>query len=232
MAKITPIHSVLVAFLCVAFGSVSQAQANTSWCRPTTAPHITVIPSTENISYNFTLSEKQLNAFSIDTKNPYGGNIISDVGGLMKGGIQTEQKMTFGTMTNNDTSEVCYWFNTIDVKIHISPIIYIADKFPKGSCKFNAIMEHEKKHVVVDREIVNKYAVIIGNRLKSEISSARIYGPVAKSKESLLGDKMRGKMKEILDDITKQMSAERQQRQQAVDSLEEYERVNNLCKEK
>ncbi len=231
MGRIYSLHSVFVILFCIFCAYATQTNAASSWCRPNTAPRITVIPSTENITYNYTLSEKQLNGFSIDTKNPYAGNIISDVGGLMKGGIQTEQKMSFGTMTNQKTNEICYWYNTVDVKIHISPTIYIANKFPRGSCMFNAILEHEKKHVVVDREIVNKYAIIIGKTLKDEIAAARIYGPVSKSKESLLGDKMRGRMKEILDNTTKQMSAERQKRQQAVDSLQEYERVNRSCKE-
>lgn len=230
MARIYSLLVTIIPLSFVAALTLSSAYAAPSWCHPNIAPRITIKPSTDNISYNYTLSEKQLNNFSVDTKNPYGGNVITDVGGLMKGGIQTEQKMTFGTITNRNTDEVCYWYNTIDVTIHISPTIYIASKYPKGSCMFNAIMKHEERHVIVDREIVNKYAAIIGKTLKDEISSARIYGPVAESKESLLGDKMRERMKQILDNTTRQMSAERQKRQQEVDSLTEYERVNHLCK--
>ncbi len=231
MARIYSLRTTLIVLFCIVVTPITTTYAAPSWCQPNVAPRITIKPSTDNISYNYTLSEKQLNSFSIDTKNPYGGNVITDVGGLMKGGIQTEQKMTFGTMANRNTREVCYWYNTIDVKIHISPTIYIANKFPKGSCMFNAIMQHEEKHVIVDREIVNKYAIIIGKALKDEIAAARIYGPVADTKESLLGDKMRGRMKQILDTTTRQMSAERQKRQQEVDSLKEYERVNHQCKQ-
>lgn len=214
------------------FAFLSPVHAAGNWCNPDSAPVITISPFTDRISYNFNLSEKELNGFSVDTINPYGNNVITDVGGLMKGGIETEQQMKFGTLTNRSTGQVCYWYTSVDVSIHINPTIYVAREFPKDSCMHNAILAHEQQHVIVDREIVNKYAGILGNAIKEEISSRRIYGPVPVSQEPAIASQMKSRMQSILKQVTNQMSAERKARQQKVDSLSEYERVNHLCKGK
>lgn len=208
-----------------------RAQAdNSNWCTPNTVPEVNIHTSTNDITYDFSKSKKQLDQFSTDTINPYGPEVITDVGGLMKGGIQAAQKMKFGTVTNQRTREICYWYNTIDVNIHIKPTIYIANDYPRGSCMHKAIMAHEEKHIIVDREIVNKYALLVGEALKKEMTTARIYGPVHVTQGAAIESQIKTRMQTILKYYTDQMSAERRSRQQQVDSLSEYERVNNLCK--
>ncbi len=218
----------LLFITCLLFPKLSLA-ADKNWCAPNSAPIINVHTSTDQVFYNFTLSEKQLNGFSVSTVNPYASNIITDVGGLMKGGIQTQQKMSFGTMTNPNVGQVCYWHSDMDIYLHIKPTIYVASDFPKGSCMHAAILEHEHKHVIVDREIVNKYAALIGQALREDIHRYRIFGPVPISQEQALAAQMKQRMQTILTSYTTQMATERRKRQQQIDSLSEYERVNNLC---
>ena len=96
---------------------------------------------------------------------------------------------------------------------------------------FNAIMEHEQKHVMVDREIVNKYAKLMGQAIRDDITTHRIYGPVPISQQQSLNQQLNTRMETLLNHFTNQMSTERRKRQQAVDSLNEYERINHLCPE-
>lgn len=211
------------------FVPVEAAFAKSSWCQMTKAPVVNIRASTDKISYNFTTSEKSLNGFDVDTINPYGKNVITDVGGLMKGGIETSQSMRFSTLTNPRLREVCYWYDTVDVNIHINPTIYIASEFPQGSCMHNAIMEHEQKHVTVDREMVNKYAQLIGNAIKAETDRQPIYGPVPLAQEKAIEAAIKSKMQSIVTNLIAQMDQERKTRQQVVDNLSEYQRVNALC---
>lgn len=213
------------------FVPAAGAFAQSSWCQMNKAPVVNIRASTDKISYNFTTSEKSLNGFDVDTVNPYGKNVITDVGGLMKGGIETSQSMRFSTLTNPRLKEVCYWYDTVDVNIHINPTIYIASEFPERSCMHKAIMEHEQKHVTVDREMVNKYAQLIGNAIKAETDRQPIYGPVPLAQEKAIEEAIKGKMKSIVTSLTAQMDEERRVRQQAVDNLSEYQRVNSLCPE-
>ena len=213
---------------CLIWISATEARAD-EWCVPTTAPSITVRPSTDDISYNFSLSKKQLDHFDITTVSPYANNVITDVGGLMKGGIETQQKMNFGILTNQTTGQVCFWHDSIDVFIHIKPTIYVASEFPEGSCMHNAILEHEQKHVTVDREIVNKYAQLIGSALQADVARYRIYGPAPLSQQPALESQLKTRIQSLIGMYTTQMSDERRNRQQQIDNLGEYERVNHMC---
>lgn len=217
----------LLWLILLAFPTIVSAADN--WCTPPKSPIINIKTSTDNISYDFSKSEKQLNQFSITTVSPYASNVITDVGGLMKGGIETSQQMSFGTMTNPNTNQMCFWYDRIDVLIHIRPTIFVARDFPKGTCMHNSILEHEHKHVIVDREIVNKYAGLIGQAIRDDVSRYRLFGPypVPQSQANLQQVKLR--MQNILKTYSSQMSSERKARQQQVDSLSEYERVNKSC---
>jgi hypothetical protein len=98
---------------------------------------------------------------------------------------------------------------------------------------YAAIMEHEKKHIQVDRAIINKYSAMIGKGVTEAMNRiGYAHGPYKLShldvQQNLLNDKINAIIKRYADAMT----AERQTLQQQVDSLAEYERVNNLCKGK
>ncbi len=200
------------------------------WCRSVQFPQINIKTSTDQVRYDFSKSEKNLNNFSVDTVNPYGKSVITDVGGLMQGGISASQSMRYGTKTDTRTNEICYWYTGIDVSLHINPTIYVANEFPQGTCKHNAILAHEQQHVMIDREIVNKYAKIIGDALNSEVRKQSVFGPLPLAQQGQLEDYLKKNMQNILTIYTQKMNDERKQRQQALDNLKEYERINHMCK--
>ncbi len=220
----------LSIILPLAFLGVQQSAQADNWCNPPTAPSINIRTSTDQIGYDFSKSEKQLNNFNITTVNPYASNVITDVGGLMKGGIETQQKMSFGTMTNGRTNQMCFWHDSIDILLHIKPTIFIANEFPPGTCMHDSIMGHEQKHIQVDREIVNKYAAIIGEAFQNDVRQYRVFGPFPVSNQQAALEQVKTRLQNLLRYYTNQMSAERKTRQQQIDNLAEYERVNKSCK--
>ena len=147
----------------------------------------------------------------------------------MKGGIETQQRMNLGILTNQTTGQVCFWHDSIDVFIHIKPTIYVAREFPEGSCMHRAILEHEMKHVTIDREIVNKYAQLIGSALQEDVARYRIYGPVPLTQQAALESQLKARIYSLIGMYTTQMSEERRNLQQQIDNLGEYERVNHSC---
>lgn len=207
----------------------ATADANGAWCKASRAPRVHIDTSTDQISWDFTKSEKQLNKFEIDTVNPYGSNVITDVGGLMQGGIELKESMRLSTLTHKGLNQICYWYDTITVSLHIKPTIFIAKEFPRNTCRHNAIKQHELTHVKVDREIVNKYASLIGKAMQQELDRQFVYGPYMVSQSGQVEAYLKGRIENILKSYSKKMDEERKTRQQAVDSLKEYERVNNLC---
>ncbi|MFA7276908.1 MAG: hypothetical protein WC043_08905 [Pseudobdellovibrionaceae bacterium] len=213
-------------------GAGKTTHAAESWCKTSNLPKINIKTSTNNITYNYSKSEKDLNQFTISTVNPYGDNVITDVGGLMQGGIETTQNMNYGTLTNRISGQVCYWINSIDVLVHISPTIYIASNFPQGSCMHTAIMNHEQKHIVTDRLVVNKYAQQMGAALQQAVNTQYVFGPVPAGQQADLQKAIGAQLQAVLKTQMDAMKTERMQRQQAIDSLSEYESVQRQCKNK
>ena len=205
-------------------------RVTSSWCRVVRPPQVSIRTDTDRINWVFNIPQNKLNSFEVDTINPYGNSIHTDVGGLMKGGIGMLQTMRFNTVTNNMYKQSCIFYDTITVKLKIEPSIYIASEYPPGSCKHNAIKEHELKHINMDRQIVNKYAQIVGRAIKAEIDSRSLYGPISIAQETSIRELMRTRMETILRKVNDQMETERRSRQQAIDNINEYERVNSLCR--
>lgn len=225
----------LTVFACLGAGTAFAQQEKQiditnvkSWCRTEKAPRLDIKPATARIKYDHTKTKSQLNGFEVDTVNPYGTKVHTDVGGLMKGGIETGYDITMGSIRTSDNRS-CAWYDSITVDINITPTIFIARDYKKGSCMYNAVLEHENKHIAVDRKLVNTYAQQISKALQAELARQTVYGPVATAEEKALQDQMYARIAGIMKKQMAILNTERLKRQQQVDSLEEYNRVNALC---
>ena len=126
---------------------------------------------------------------------------------------------------------MCIWYDKIDLKIEISPEIVIAKEVAEDPCRYKVTKEHELKHVMVDRKIVNKYAKTMGQKLFDGLKSRGfMVGPVKAERAQAVAQRMQETVGQLIEWEYKKMEIERAEKQQAVDSLEEYERVGNACK--
>lgn len=199
-------------------------------CRHNIAPKIKVSPQQTAIQYDYSKSKDALGEFEIDTISPYGPQHKTHVGGLMAGEISIEQRVEFTNETYERQGVGCVHIKSVTVKIKIDPTIYIASEFKKGSCKFNAIMVHEKKHVRVDQKIVNKYANLIGNDLKRTIKNKGVkFGPMRISEIDALQQDIQEALSNALTKRRDQMNEERSWDQQAIDTKEEYDAIAAQC---
>gem|GEM_PF-5649117 len=58
----------------------------------------------------------------------------------------------------NFGSNVCLWLETLNLAVSLPVDMYVAKEYPMGSCKYNVIFVHEKKHVDSYYEILDKHA--------------------------------------------------------------------------
>ncbi|MDP9128105.1 MAG: hypothetical protein M3N08_07605 [Pseudomonadota bacterium] len=105
-------------------------------------------------------------------------------------------------------------------------VIYIAKEIPEGSCGFNEIMEHERKHIAVNKQILKDFVPVIEERLNEYLKLNNTF------RQEKLGEAVgvvRQKTQAILDDVGEDMIRENQRRQGAVDSPSEYRRITASC---
>lgn len=191
---------------------------------------INIVPHTAEVQYDYSQSLRDIQNYQTDTVDPYGFHGQTVTQGFMKGQIGLEQKIRFGQSKNPRYGYACVWYHDITVNIHIDPKIVIARELYHDPCMRRAIINHELKHVRVDREIVNKYAKSMGNKLMSALKSRGFSaGPFDLSRLPEVQSKMQRVVHQVLELEYQKLGIERQERQRAVDSRAEYDSVDQEC---
>ncbi len=219
----------LIPFMVFMFYVFSMGHVHALDCPAQKAGKVSVSWKSDPIRYDFTKSQRQMDAMENDTVSPYARDAKTHVGGLMKGGIALESRIMTSALGYERARKICQWIDEVRLDLRIDPKIYITREHRKGSCKHNAIMEHEMKHVYVDRDIVKKYVPIFKRRLQDAVMKVGIVGPKDERDQKRYQQKINDYIESQIAAVNNQMTAERRQRQQAIDTLEEYERVARMC---
>ncbi len=191
---------------------------------------INIIPRTEKVKYDHSQSLKKIQNYSTDTVDPYGFHGQTITQGFMNGQIRLEHKIQYGQLTNSKYNYACVWYKDITVEIKIAPTIVIAKELYRDKCMRNSILGHELKHVRVDREIVNKYAKLMGAKLMEALKSRGFEaGPMRIERMQEVSAKMTRVVGQILELEYQKLGIERQELQREVDNINEYETVNAEC---
>ena len=200
-------------------------------CKGHRAPQINVKPSQSRVKYDFTRSKAELNTVDSDTISPYGPQHKTNVNGLMSGNIRLQSSIFFVTETYNQFNYGCVYLKRIDVEINVDPTVYIASDFDEGGCMHNAILAHEYKHVNEDQYIVNKYINEIGKALSAKVEIlGGEYGPMKISDMVNKQNEIQQSFHDEVRYMNQVLNTERKQRQQDIDSLEEYQSIGIRCK--
>lgn len=203
-----------------------------SACFPPKAAEIKVVPSTREVMIDKSASRERMLARNgnIDTINPYGYENATQVNGLMSGTIGMRHVTKLGHKSIPESGGLCLWYETVEIRIEIDPKIEIAAEIAKDRCMYKATLEHEMKHVKADRQIVNKYAQTMGRKVYDGLARRGFFiGPVSPDHAPEAARRMQETVGQLLDLEYRKMEVERQEIQQGIDSLEEYNRVAVLC---
>lgn len=200
-------------------------------CKPRKSPRVAVSVSETQVRYDHARGRDALKSMGNDTVSPYGPDAATHVSGLMNGEILTEQSIRFLQETWARRSHGCVYLDSIDVKITVKPVIYVAREYKQGSCRYRSIVEHEKRHIAVDQQVAGKYRERIAQAITENMAAAATTGGAAVPVGAILveQEKIRARFEGLLKRYNAEMSAERKTRQQGVDTLAEYERVRAQC---
>lgn len=200
-------------------------------CHMKTVPEITVSAKGLDRGIDHTKSIRELNAFKPDVgASPYGDDSQTYIQGLAKGGVQVQGQYQFAGETYEGLGKGCLYVNKVNIVITLDSTIFIAREYAKGTCHYNAVLEHELKHKTVDREMVNKYSNIIVRAVNSTLKTiGYAHGPFDVSQRQAVQEKIGQTLESVISQFGNNFSTERDMRQSKVDTLAEYDRVHALC---
>lgn len=187
-----------------------------------------VIVTTNPIRYDNSKSESELKLMKIDTINPYDTSVETEVGGLMSGGLQLKSNVELAWET--DRRLACFWYKKIEVILHIDPTVMVAREHRPGSCRFSAVMWHEMKHIEADRDVAKDWRPRLQHYLQNQIDRVGVLGPYPLAQQVAARAKLTDYVRTALEAAGEPMNRDRMARQQAIDTKEEYDRVNALCR--
>ncbi len=202
-------------------------------CTVPRAPTVTILPTTDPVRYDNSLTLSDMARLKTDTISPYGRHVEQVTFGMHSGRvtISAKTRVNWRSYTGPSESVGCLSYDSIEIRINLSPVIFIASELPPGSCAHKAVLEHEKKHARVDRWIANKYAQRIGQDVRAAVNEAGAMGPYPASRMKAVQAQMIDHVRSTVKSIELLMSEEQARLQQQVDSMGEYTRVSKIVHE-
>lgn len=120
-----------------------------------------------------------------------------------------------------------------DVDIHFGYdklTVLIEKKYPKNTCEYNVIKDHEDTHVFLNREVLRDYSVKIYNKAYEIVKNL---APVQVRRESQVKgtlDDMMNKLNEGLKPIINDFERARDKKNSAIDTDESYRNITAQCR--
>ncbi len=126
----------------------------------------------------------------------------------------------------------CVWLSSMRVTVGIDPrVIRVARELRPGSCRYRAVVEHERKHQAVDDAVLARRLPWLRTHLEQALAGLRSESPRPDSALDAFG---RTLMQRATRDVTaawQEIVAERDRLQAEVDTPAEYARVHGQCPE-
>lgn len=212
----------------VTVGGLFILASNSYYCQMPKPTEINILPETHEIQYDFSHTTEDLSAVHSNTVSPYASGVDTTTGGLRHDAPVVQTQIKWGTQTRERSGASCIWYDTVTVKITLSPTIYIASDYQSDVCR-QAILEHEERHVQVDRDVMNRFAQRLGASLQKAVRAAGAVGPYNVSQQDDMEQKMVTYIQNTIKIEEDAMHTEMRALQSQVDSLDEYERVSKIC---
>ncbi|MCD8498062.1 MAG: hypothetical protein LRZ85_08305 [Alphaproteobacteria bacterium] len=199
-----------------------------------TAPQpaqIKVTPRTADVQLITSHTLGDLQTVQTDTINPHSFGGVSYLQGFASGRIAVNPSVKLNYTQDKRSGAVCLYYETVNIEIAIDPKIYIAKEVYDDRCMGKATYDHEMKHVMTDRVIVNKYANVMGQKVLAGLQERGfVAGPFYKSEHvTAAAERMQHTVFQLLEREYKRLELDREDAQGEVDSIEEYDRVDALC---
>lgn len=209
---------------------LTLAASSSDFCRMPKPTKIDVTPRSQKIEYDYSQTLAQIQSQQTDTINPYDFGGVSHTQGFMKGSIQMVPSVKLASQHHPQQGVTCLWYDSVEIKFDIEPTIVIAKEVAQDRCMRAAVLQHEKKHVLADRRVVNKYAKEMGRKVYKALKQRGfIVGPIPASNAKAVAERMQQTVFQIVEHEYKKLEIDRAEAQQAIDSLGEYNRVNARC---
>lgn len=216
-------YPVLIVSVILVLAGLSAAPAYAIDCGMA-SPKVTVSKYRSAVEYVRDFTSAGLTQMHTGSYRPGSPNVL----GLGGGAVELGATVTFKVKQQGDVA--CVRVERIDGAFRVHPTMMIAKNYQEGSCEYNAVLAHEKKHVTALDFFHGEYSSKFDLHLRGiakDYRNGRVTTPGhAESIQRQIQENIAAQVQAYLAKISPVI----QKRQLKVDSPEEYARVAKLCK--
>ena len=188
-------------------------------------------------TYNYRMSTKQLTAGQKDVTKKWQSEQVDHVwasadlhvNGVAEGGMSVNQQASFiGKPYDRYGMYYCPYVRTITINVYYNTRIFIGSEIPQGSCEFFAVLAHEHKHRDTNVAVVKD----VTERLKKDLPLiiSELEGRYVKRAEVDGGfQNLNAGLTDMFKIYSSYMSEQMTERNNLIDTPEEYARVAHEC---
>lgn len=147
--------------------------------------------------------------------------------GLAIAQLQTEGESVTREIRLQDGS-YCVTLNEANFLIgYDDPItIFISNRYPEGTCEYEAILRHERQHVDIYQQVLEQH---LKGVVPSVVEAVRVYGPVYAPTAEAGRSRIKERIAQLIGTIADGVSGEARLRNAALDTPESYLLVQSQC---
>jgi hypothetical protein len=155
-----------------------------------------------------------------------GNRRFSEIAGLTVAGIAVDTEIRIAN-TRLSTGDVCVWPSVVTVTLSTAPAVYVTADH--GACQLAAALDHEMRHVAVDRQIIHSYAQILRKNVDDMAQAIGTAGPLPAANLPSVRRRIEEKLNAAIAVASERLNAERASEQREIDSPQEYQRLVHQC---
>lgn len=211
-----------VSLAAVLLAALPRGAALAALACPPSTPAIDVAVAVPSPTIDNTLTQPALQQLAGKTHH----------GGRTLGYYRAELNVRWRTATawRSLGTEACHWIERVTIDVALADRkIYILRARQPGTCAYDSVLAHERKHQRVDEAVVAEYRPLLARAAERAVAALPLPSAVAVDAGAAEEARLIGAVETALQQSVAAMNAARAARQAAVDTPAEYRRLGAAC---
>jgi hypothetical protein len=121
----------------------------------------------------------------------------------------------------------CLYPHKVEIDLgYRSTTVYVARQYGPETCPYDVVLDHERQHVAINRQVLDDYAPRIRNAVQKTVM--KLF-PIAARSGKRAQNEARRKLEVALQKAVQTMIAERDRRHAVLDTPDNYRQTQSLC---
>lgn len=190
-------------------------------------PNVVINPLDAPPKLDETLNLASIRLMALDHKKDLSGAQHDTPVALTAASLQLGSHFEITVRGRSDDPLVCAQIKSFKLDFGFNDTtVYMARELERGTCAYDTVLDHERRHIATDRLLVQSIAPNLETQLRDAIASI---GVIRASSGQVAQTQIHRMLQDYLRALGASLSQVRQKHQSMIDTDDEYERLSRSC---